>query len=176
MHDGVIPLGGGLAILAGAVLPVFLLADHLGHPMRAILVGACLCAFVGFADDVYDLPVVGQARSPRSASRPCPVVAGVSIDHVTLPILDPFSTGFLQYPLTIIWIVGLMNVVNFVDGMDGLAAGRRRDLGRHVLRPRAVARTRPARAASSRRSRARASASCAATSIPRASSWATPAR
>jgi len=52
-----------------------------------------------------------------------PVAAGVSIDHVTLPVLSPFSTGVFQYPLTIIWIVGLMNVLNFVDGMDGLAAG-----------------------------------------------------
>jgi UDP-GlcNAc:undecaprenyl-phosphate GlcNAc-1-phosphate transferase len=122
MHDGVIPLGGGLAILAGAVLPVFLLADHLGHPTRAILVGACLCAFVGFADDVYDLPVAAKLLAQIGVAT-VPVVAGVSIDHVTLPFLDPFSTGVLQYPLTIIWIVGLMNVVNFVDGMDGLAAG-----------------------------------------------------
>ena len=122
MHDGVIPLGGGLALLAGTVLPVVLLADHLSHPMRAILVGACLCALVGFADDVYDLPVVAKFASQVGVAI-VPVAAGVSIDHVTLPILSPFSTGIFQYPLTIIWIVGLMNVLNFVDGMDGLAAG-----------------------------------------------------
>jgi UDP-GlcNAc:undecaprenyl-phosphate GlcNAc-1-phosphate transferase len=119
---GVIPLGGGLALLAGAVLPVVLLADRLGHPMRAILAGACLCALVGFADDVYDLPVVAKFAAQVGVAI-VPVAAGVSIDHVTLPFLQPFSTGFVQYPLTIIWIVGLMNVLNFVDGMDGLAAG-----------------------------------------------------
>lgn len=122
MHDGVIPLGGGLALLAGAVLPVLLLADHLSHPTRAILIGACLCALVGFADDVYDLPVVVKFAAQIGVAI-VPVSAGVSIDHVTLPVLDPFSTGFLEYPITIIWIVGLMNVLNFVDGMDGLAAG-----------------------------------------------------
>jgi UDP-GlcNAc:undecaprenyl-phosphate GlcNAc-1-phosphate transferase len=104
------------------VLPVLLLADHLSHPMRAILIGACLCALVGFADDVYDLPVVVKLAS-QIAIAIVPVQAGVSIDHVTLPVLDPFSTGFMEYPITIIWIVGLMNVLNFVDGMDGLAAG-----------------------------------------------------
>ena len=88
--------------------------------MRAIIVGACLCAFVGFGDDVYDLPVANAAQIGVAI---VPVAAGVSIDHVTLPILSPFSTGIFQYPLTIIWIVGLMNVLNFVDGMDGLAAG-----------------------------------------------------
>jgi UDP-GlcNAc:undecaprenyl-phosphate GlcNAc-1-phosphate transferase len=122
VHDGVIPLGGGLALLAGTVLPVVLLADRLSHPMRAILAGACLCALVGFADDVYDLPVVAKFAAQVGVAI-VPVSAGVSIDHVTLPFLDPFSTGVVQYPLTIIWIVGLMNVLNFVDGMDGLAAG-----------------------------------------------------
>jgi UDP-GlcNAc:undecaprenyl-phosphate/decaprenyl-phosphate GlcNAc-1-phosphate transferase len=122
MHDGVIPLGGGLALLAGAVLPVVLLADRVSHPMKAILIGACLCALVGFADDVLDLPVAAKLAAQIGVAT-VPVAAGVSIDHVTLPILDPFSTGVLQYPLTILWIVGLMNVLNFVDGMDGLAAG-----------------------------------------------------
>ena len=122
MHDGVIPLGGGLALLAGACCPCLLLADHLGHPTRAILVGAVPGAFVGFADDVYDRRSSAKL-SPQIGVATVPGLAGVTIDHVTLPILDPFSTGFLQYPLTILWIVGLMNVVNFVDGMDGLAAG-----------------------------------------------------
>jgi UDP-GlcNAc:undecaprenyl-phosphate GlcNAc-1-phosphate transferase len=122
VHEGVIPLGGGLALLAGTVLPVVLLADRLSHPMKAILIGACLCAFVGFADDVFDLPVVAKFAAQIGVAT-VPVAAGVSIDHVTLPFLDPFSTGVLQYPLTILWIVGLMNVLNFVDGMDGLAAG-----------------------------------------------------
>jgi UDP-GlcNAc:undecaprenyl-phosphate GlcNAc-1-phosphate transferase len=122
VHDGVVPLGGGLALLAGAVLPVVLLADRLGHPMRAILAGACLCALVGFADDVFDLPVVAKLAAQVGVAT-VPVAAGVSIDHMTLPFLQPFSIGFVQYPLTIVWIVGLMNVLNFVDGMDGLAAG-----------------------------------------------------
>jgi UDP-GlcNAc:undecaprenyl-phosphate GlcNAc-1-phosphate transferase len=122
VHDGVIPLGGGLALLAGAVLPVVLLADRLGHPTRAILAGACLCALAGFADDIYDLPVAAKLAT-QIAVAIVPVSAGVTIDYVTLPVIDPFSTGVLQYPITIIWIVGLMNVVNFVDGMDGLAAG-----------------------------------------------------
>ena len=122
VHEGVIPLGGGLALLIGAVVPVLVLADHLSHPMRAILAGAFLCALVGFADDVFDLPVAAKLAAQIGVAA-VPVAAGVSIDHVTLPFLSPFSTGVLQYPLTIVWIVGLMNVLNFIDGMDGLAAG-----------------------------------------------------
>jgi UDP-GlcNAc:undecaprenyl-phosphate GlcNAc-1-phosphate transferase len=122
VHEGEIPLGGGLALLVGAVAPVLLLADHLSHPMRAILFGAVLCTLIGFADDVYDLPVAVKLVGQIGVAA-VPVAAGVAIDHVTLPFLAPFSTGVAQYPLTIVWIVGLMNVLNFVDGMDGLAAG-----------------------------------------------------
>src|SRR5438874_375444 len=51
------------------------------------------------------------------------VEAGAVVTDVTLPFL-----GSLQFPntggvLTVIWLVGLMNVVNFSDGVDGLAAG-----------------------------------------------------
>ena len=74
-----IPLGGGLALLAGSVLPVLLLADHLSHPMRAILAGACLCTLVGFADDVLDLPVAVKLGG-ADRRRGVPVAAGVSID------------------------------------------------------------------------------------------------
>ena len=49
--------------------------------------------------------------------------AGATIDHLTLPLLQPLDLGALQYPVTMLWIVALMNSFNFIDGMDGLAAG-----------------------------------------------------
>src|ERR1700748_1757931 len=57
VHEGEIPLGGGLALLVRAGVPARLLAQHPPHPMRAILLGAVLCTLIGFADDVLDLPV-----------------------------------------------------------------------------------------------------------------------
>ena len=52
-----------------------------------------------------------------------PVSQGVTIDHVTLPFIDPVSLGWVQYPITVVFIVAVANIVNFADGMDGLAAG-----------------------------------------------------
>ena len=42
---------------------------------------------------------------------------------MTLPFIDPLELGDWSYPLTLVGIVAVMNVVNFTDGADGLAAG-----------------------------------------------------
>ena len=52
-----------------------------------------------------------------------PAALGITIDHVTLPVIGAFNLGVWQYLVTVIWIVAIANIVNFIDGMDGLAAG-----------------------------------------------------
>jgi UDP-GlcNAc:undecaprenyl-phosphate/decaprenyl-phosphate GlcNAc-1-phosphate transferase len=129
------PLLGGLAILAAVVvaaaiwLPAtFRLPRTVGGAAQSpvhtwgILAGAGLIAIVGGMDDAYDLrpqwKLLGQIAAAIVA-----VKAGVVVTDVTIPFV-----GALQFPntggtLTVIWLVGLMNVVNFSDGVDGLAAG-----------------------------------------------------
>ena len=175
LHGRAVPYGGGIALFIAIVAPTLLLAPYVGPQFRAILLGATACLALGILDDRFDLrPALKLAGQIGVAA--IPVAAGVRVDHFTLPVIDPISLGALQWPVTIIWIVALMNVVNFIDGMDGLAAGLRRDLLGHVLPAGALARPRHGRACWRRRWRAPASASCATTSIPRASSWAMPAR
>jgi UDP-GlcNAc:undecaprenyl-phosphate GlcNAc-1-phosphate transferase len=88
----------------------------------AIIAGACLIVVVGAIDDARDLrpqwKLLGQIAAALIA-----VEGGVVVTDVTLPFIGP-----LQFPntggvLTVIWLVALMNVVNFSDGVDGLAAG-----------------------------------------------------
>ena len=45
------------------------------------------------------------------------------MENITLPFVDPLDLGDWGYPLTLLGIVAVMNVVNFTDGVDGLAAG-----------------------------------------------------
>ena len=131
------PLLGGLAILAGVLVAAALWMPSTVHLPRlvhsnethggvvhtwAMLGGAVLIAVVGALDDIFDLrpqwKLLGQIAAAFVA-----VEAGVVVTDVTIPFV-----GALQFPnagpyLTIIWLVGLMNVVNFSDGVDGLAAG-----------------------------------------------------
>jgi UDP-GlcNAc:undecaprenyl-phosphate GlcNAc-1-phosphate transferase len=131
------PRLGGLAILAGVLVaalfwlpgtivlrPVPHAASGSGGTVHTwtIIAGACLITVVGAIDDWRDLaPIVkliGQIGAAAIA-----VAGGVKVTNVTIPFI-----GGLQFPheggvLSAIWLVGLMNVVNFSDGVDGLAAG-----------------------------------------------------
>jgi UDP-GlcNAc:undecaprenyl-phosphate GlcNAc-1-phosphate transferase len=131
------PLLGGLAILAGALiaaafwLPSEINLAHIAHgkpgsggtvQMWGVIAGACLITVVGAIDDIKPLrPAVklfGQVAAAVIA-----VESGAVVTDVTIPFF-----GALQFPntggaLTVIWLVGMMNVVNFSDGVDGLAAG-----------------------------------------------------
>jgi UDP-GlcNAc:undecaprenyl-phosphate GlcNAc-1-phosphate transferase len=131
------PLLGGLAILAGVLvasalwLPATIHLPHVPHTPKgsggvvhvwAIIAGACLICLIGAIDDWRPLnPMVklfGQIAAAVIA-----VEGGVIVTNVTIPFV-----GSLQFPnaggvLSAIWLVALMNVVNFSDGVDGLAAG-----------------------------------------------------
>jgi UDP-GlcNAc:undecaprenyl-phosphate/decaprenyl-phosphate GlcNAc-1-phosphate transferase len=131
------PLLGGVAILVAVLvaaliwMPETIRLPHTAHAARgaggtvhtwALLVGAGLITLVGAVDDLFDLPplvkLVGQIAAALIA-----VEGGAVVTDVTVPFIGP-----LQFPntggvLTVIWLVGVMNVVNFSDGVDGLAAG-----------------------------------------------------
>lgn len=117
-----IPRLGGLAIFLGIVVPSLAFLD-LSEEMRGILLGAAVACVVGAVDDFRGLaPVPKLAGQVLAAS--IPVAFGTWIDHFTFPFLGavdlPPAVGM---PLTILWIVAVMNMVNFLDGMDGLASG-----------------------------------------------------
>jgi UDP-GlcNAc:undecaprenyl-phosphate GlcNAc-1-phosphate transferase len=116
------PLLGGLAILAG-VLAAAVIWLPLDQQTTGILLGAIAIAAIGAADDVHELsPAVKLAGQVTAAL--IPVAAGVRVEHVTLPFLGALDFGaWWGGALTVIGMVGLMNVVNFSDGVDGLAAG-----------------------------------------------------
>ncbi|HEX7290391.1 MAG TPA: MraY family glycosyltransferase [Conexibacter sp.] len=116
------PLLGGLAILAG-VLVAALIWLPVDQQTTGILLGAVTIAAIGAADDAHELsPAIKFAGQLLAAL--IPVLAGVRVEHVTLPFLGALDFGtWLGGALTVIGMVGLMNVVNFSDGVDGLAAG-----------------------------------------------------
>lgn len=116
------PLLGGLAILAG-VLAAALIWLPVDQQTTGILLGAALIALVGGLDDVFELSP-GVKLLGQVAAALIPVLAGVRVEHVTLPFVGALDFGAAWGgALTVIGMVGLMNVVNFSDGVDGLAAG-----------------------------------------------------
>jgi UDP-GlcNAc:undecaprenyl-phosphate/decaprenyl-phosphate GlcNAc-1-phosphate transferase len=123
LHERPVPGLGGLAILAAAVVAALLFLPG-GRETRGIVGGAIAIALVGAVDDVKDgglHPLVKFAAQLAAAA--IPVWSDVRVENVTLPFVDPLDLGNWGYPLTLLGIVAVMNVVNFTDGADGLAAG-----------------------------------------------------
>jgi len=119
------PLLGGLAILAAVLVASLLFLDPGvadDEKVRGILAGAILVTLVGALDDRFDLPApvkfIGQIIAAT-----IPVVAGVEVTNITLPFIGAVDLGSAGAPLTVLGIVFVINVVNFSDGVDGLAAG-----------------------------------------------------
>lgn len=115
------PLLGGLAILAGTLVSAAIWLP-MTDELRGIMLGAALIALVGALDDVVDLAphwkLLGQVAAAVIA-----VASGVRVDNVTLPFLGALDLSEVGGALTVLGLVALMNVVNFSDGVDGLAAG-----------------------------------------------------
>lgn len=137
VHQQPIPRTGGLAVAAAfvGVGAAGLLANELfqfGPPLRSVRMPQVLALFggvavgtaVGYLDDRYQLrarwQMLGQLLLAAIA-----LLAGVLIENVVNPLGGPAIRleGAAAMAVTTLWIVGMINSVNFVDGLDGLLAG-----------------------------------------------------
>jgi UDP-GlcNAc:undecaprenyl-phosphate GlcNAc-1-phosphate transferase len=115
------PLLGGLAILLAVVFACAVFLDW-DRQLTGILAGAALATLVGALDDWREM-TAGVKMIGLVAAATIPVVMGVSVENVTLPFIGPLDLADAGGPLTVAGLVLVMNVVNFSDGIDGLAAG-----------------------------------------------------
>jgi UDP-GlcNAc:undecaprenyl-phosphate GlcNAc-1-phosphate transferase len=122
VHRRPIPRLGGLAIFLGILVPSLAFLDLSGES-RGVLLGATVATVVGAVDDFRGLsPPPKLAGQFVAAAIPC--AFGVWIDHFTFPFVGVVDLPrWVGVPLSMLFIVAVMNMVNFLDGLDGLAAG-----------------------------------------------------
>ena len=117
-----VPRLGGLALFLGIFVPALAFLQ-LGHEMHGLLLGAAVATVVGAVDDVRGL-AWWQKLSGQIVAAAIPVSFGVWISRFTFPFLGVHELSpWVGVPLSLLWIVAVMNMVNLLDGMDGLAAG-----------------------------------------------------
>lgn len=139
-HKGVIPRLGGVAMYAGfmaAVLATLLLPAAWFPPrldpnepihLTGLLLGCTFVFLFGLLDDRFQFGHTPQYLAQFAASL-IAIAFTIFIKHVNNPFTDQFFFGPGGFPwpivwaLTIFWFMGMMNTVNFLDGLDGLAAG-----------------------------------------------------
>lgn len=125
VHDHPIPRMGGLAIFLGFLISVLLFVD-ISPQIQGILLGSIIIVVTGAVDDIVSLNAWVKLFLQIAAA--CiPVFFGVRIEVVMNPILwssnEYLLLNSLSIPITILWIVGITNSVNLIDGLDGLAVG-----------------------------------------------------
>jgi len=122
LNRSTIPRLGGLALFLGVCVPSLAFL-HVGRENRGLLLGAAVAVTVGAIDDFRGLRWYEKLCGQIVAGA-IPVGFGVWVSRFTFPFIGIHALpSWLGGPLTVVWIVAIMNMVNFLDGMDGLAAG-----------------------------------------------------
>jgi UDP-GlcNAc:undecaprenyl-phosphate/decaprenyl-phosphate GlcNAc-1-phosphate transferase len=117
LHSTPMPLMGGMAIFGGAIVAVLLLYEGSPPPqVFGILLAAGVVALAGLLDDRYGL----RARFKLAAQVLGFVILAYFGVTARLPETVPL---LLNYAITLVWLVGITNAINFLDNMDGLSAG-----------------------------------------------------
>jgi UDP-GlcNAc:undecaprenyl-phosphate GlcNAc-1-phosphate transferase len=89
----------------------------------AVLAAATVACAVGLVDDITDLSAPAKTTGLVLAATLL-TVGGVSIIWFRIPFLDVFVLPYdLAWLFTVVWLLGMANAINFIDGLDGLAAG-----------------------------------------------------
>ncbi len=120
MHKKPIPRIGGLAIFAGFVIATLVFCD-VRPELVAIYLGGLVIVAVGVIDDIFRINAWIKLLAQIGVAF-IAVSQGVVVEFVNF-FGTYISFGAFSIPITIIWIVGLTNAINLIDGLDGLACG-----------------------------------------------------
>ncbi len=125
MHLRPIPSMGGLAIYTGFIVSVFMFVK-MNKFVSSMIMCATLLVILGIIDDFYILSTPGKLMGQIIVAV-LTIFSGVKIEFVSsFSLFGEKNMIYLQYlsvPITIVWILAVINSVNLIDGLDGLAGG-----------------------------------------------------
>ncbi len=122
VHSRIMPRLGGLAIFLSFLIGLLILRPDSQY-IVAIVIGATLIIITGVLDDMYEISAKAKMLGQLAAAGIIVFYGGIQIEFITLPFGGELEFGFLSIPVTILWIIGITNAINLIDGLDGLAAG-----------------------------------------------------
>ncbi|MGP4106095.1 glycosyltransferase family 4 protein [Virgibacillus sp. L01] len=121
VHTKVMPRLGGLSIYVSfMILLLWFYPDS--NYVWPLIIGGTIIMVVGLLDDLYELSAKVKFLGQIIAAIVV-VSGGIQIEFINLPFDAQLEFGNWSIPLTILWIVGISNAINLIDGLDGLAAG-----------------------------------------------------
>ena len=132
IHKNAIPLGGGIAVFFGFVVPILFsvrfsdvnqfLPQDATDMIVMLIVGGSTALLMGLADDLRNLKarwkIVFQILAALLAYS-----GGFRIDSISSPFGASIELGYIGFLVTMLWFLVCMNAINLADGLDGLSAG-----------------------------------------------------
>lgn len=122
VHNKPIPRMGGLAIF-GAFLLGYMLFARMSNQMLSILIGGFIIVLTGLFDDIKPVPAKIKFLLQMVAAAVVVFYGSIYLGRVTFLGLDFTIPAPLNYIVTMIYMVGIMNAINLIDGLDGLSSG-----------------------------------------------------
>jgi UDP-GlcNAc:undecaprenyl-phosphate GlcNAc-1-phosphate transferase len=120
-HNSPTPRVGGIGIFTGIISACLLLIKY-DPSLIPIVIGATLIFSMGIIDDIFGLSSK-QKLILQLIIGTLTYYMGISVHFVSSPLGGMFFLKWLSFPLSLLWIVGMTNALNLIDGIDGLAAG-----------------------------------------------------
>jgi UDP-GlcNAc:undecaprenyl-phosphate GlcNAc-1-phosphate transferase len=131
IHQRPVVRVGGISIFAGTIAALFIVwrlggfaqvPDDKQLEILGVAAGGIAFFFIGLADDLFQLSAISRLIMQVFVATACWFM-GVQIEFLSSPLDGLIYVGWLSLPITIIWLVGMANAINWIDGVDGLAAG-----------------------------------------------------
>jgi len=128
-NERFVPELGGIAIfisfMVGLLIAILISPQSflkLENKLIGLVLGGTTVLLVGIYDDIRGTTCyqkfLGQVLAAMIA-----IYCGFKISMINNPFGEPITLGSLSIPITLLWIVGISNAINLIDGLDGLAAG-----------------------------------------------------
>jgi len=131
MHTTPVVRLGGVSIFLGTLCALLLvwwggwfgvLTPAKEYEVWGVTIGGIAFFLLGLADDIFQLPAVLRLFMQLLISAIAWWV-GVRIEFISLPLIGIVKFGWFSLPITMVWLSGMVNAINWIDGLDGLAAG-----------------------------------------------------
>lgn len=121
VHTKPIPKLGGLAIFLGFLFGYMLFGVH-SIQMNSILIGSFIIILTGIIDDINPISAKAKLFGQICAGLSIIFYGNILLNEVTV-FGQIIEFGIFSYPITLLFILGCVNVINLIDGLDGLSGG-----------------------------------------------------
>ena len=129
VHKSFMPHLGGIGIfcgfISGLITAIFIVPEFLDIILKdyiGIIIASVLIFILGLVDDIKGL-TPGIKFTGQFIAVTIIIFFGFEINVVDNPIGSIINLGLVSIPITYLWVIGVNNAVNLLDGLDGLAAG-----------------------------------------------------